>query len=159
MVAALGKNRVIGKDRRLLWHIPADLKRFRNLTMGHPVIMGRTTFCSILCSLGKPLPGRTNIVITREAGWTRPGAVVVSSLESALKRAHALEDREILIGGGAQIYKEALPHAGRLYLTLIDEEKEGDTFFPEYEKEFRRTLFEEEDSHEGTRYRFVTLER
>ncbi len=159
IIAALGKNRELGKDNKLLWRIPEDLKRFRELTMGHPVVMGRRTFCSILASLGKPLPGRTSIVITREVGWGKPGAVVVNCFEMALRRARALSDQEVFIGGGAQIYEEALPFTHRLYLTLIDEQKDGDVFFPEYEREFTRTLFEKRGVHENVHYRFVTLER
>ena len=159
MVAAVGVNRVLGKDNQLLWHIPDDLKRFKALTLGHPVIMGRKTFESIVSVLGKPLPGRTNIVITRDADWKFEGVVVCHSLEEALAKAAELDQEEIFIGGGAQIYEQALPHVDRLYLTLIDDEKDGDTFFPEYEKEFTEMLHHEHRDHEGLNYRWVDLER
>ena len=127
--------------------------------MGHPVIMGRKTFESILSILKKPLPGRTNIVITRGPEWTHEGVLVVRSLEEAIERASEIDQEEIFIGGGGQVYTEALPQIDRLYLTLIDDQKEGDAFFPEYEAEFTKKLFEEEREHDGITYRWVTIER
>jgi dihydrofolate reductase len=142
-----------------LWHIPDDLKRFKTLTLGHPVIMGRKTFESIVSTLGKPLPGRTNIVVTRDANWSYEGAIVAHSLEEALTKAKEIDVEEIFIGGGSQIYEQAFPFVDRLYLTLIDDEKEGDTYFPSWEKEFTKVLKEEEHNYNGLHYRWVDLER
>ena len=163
IVVALGRdgqhNRVIGKDNRLLWHIPEDLKRFKALTLGHPVIMGRRTFESILAVLKKPLPGRTNIVVTRDETWSYPDVLVAHSLEEALAKAKEVDQEEIFIGGGTQIYEEALSFVDRLYLTLIDDEKEGDTFFPAYETEFTKVVSDESHEWNGLNYRWTTLER
>jgi len=162
-VVAIGSdqqhNRVIGDGNGLLWHIPDDLRRFKEITMGHPVIMGRKTFESILAILGKPLPGRTNIVITRDTVWSHEGAVAAHSLDEAIAMAAEEDQEEIFIGGGGQVYNEALPYIERLYLTLIDDQKEGDAFFPAYEDIFTKKVFEEEREHNGLRYRWVTLDR
>jgi len=156
---AIGDNRVIGKGNGLLWRMPNDLPRFKELTMGHPVVMGRKTFESILEILGKPLPGRTNIVITRDSSWSYPDAVVVHSVTDALARAAEIETEEVFIIGGGQIYTEALPYTDRLYLTRIHDAKEGDTFFPAYEDEFTKELSRESHEADGIRYDWVTLER
>lgn len=153
-IAAIGTNRVLGKNNELLWRIPDDLKRFKNLTTGHVIIMGRKTFDSI----GKPLPNRTNIVITRDAAWQHEGVVAASSIEAALAQAKKI-DSEIFIIGGAQIYAQALPHIERLYLTLIDDEKDGDTYFPTYETIFTKVIKEESHEHEGLKYKWVDLEK
>jgi len=145
MIAAVGRNRELGLGNGLLWHIPEDLKRFKALTLGHPVIMGRKTFESI----GKPLPGRTNLVVSRSA----------LSLEDALAQAKKLDKEEVFIIGGVQIYEQALPYADRLYLTLIEDTKEADAFFPEYEKLFTKKVSEEPREYEGLQYRWVTLEK
>ena len=159
IVAALGRDRVLGKDNQLLWHIPHDLKRFKQLTLGHPVVMGRKTFESIVSSLGKPLPGRTNIVVTR-GPWVHDGALTAASIEDAIEKAKAAPGKEeIIIIGGGEIYRQALPFVDKLYLTIIDDAKEGDSFFPEYEREFTKTLSEEMREHEGLRYRWIDLER
>jgi dihydrofolate reductase len=123
--------------------------------MGHPIIIGRKTHESI----GKPLPGRTNIVITRADDFDTPGCVVVSSLENAIAEAQKVDREEIFIFGGGQVYEQALPVTDRLYLTLINDKKDGDTFFPEYTNMFTKKMFEEEHEHEGLQYRWVTLER
>jgi len=163
IVVALGRgganNRAIGKDNELLWHIPEDLKRFKELTLGHPVIMGRKTWESIP-EKHRPFPGRTNIVVTRNETYDAPGAIVVHSLGDALKEARKAPGAdEIHIGGGTELYREALPLVSRLYLTLIDDEKESDTFFPPYESEFTKILSKEERDWNGIPYRWVTLER
>lgn len=157
IIAAMGKNRAIGKNNRLLWHIPEDLKRFKRLTQGHPVIMGRKTFESILASLGKPLPGRTNIVVTHNAAWNYPGVISAPSIEEALARATELNSGEIFIIGGAQIYEQALPFADKLYLTLIDDEKDGDSFFPPYENNFK--IIHEENGGREPSHHFLILVR
>jgi len=127
IIAAVAENRAIGIHNRLPWHLPADLKYFRNKTLGHHVIMGRKNYQSI----GKPLPQRTNIVITRDPGFDAPGCVVVNSIDAALAAADG--DPEVFIIGGAGIYAQSLPFADRLYLTLVHHSFEGDTYFPELE--------------------------
>ncbi len=158
-IAAIGKNRVIGKGNTLLWHIPEDLKRFKMLTLGHPVIMGRKTFDSIVAMLGKPLPGRTNIVVTRNNEWKFDGVEVAHSLEEALSKAKELNTQEVFVIGGAQIYEQALPFTDRLYLTLIDDTKDGDVFFPAYEQLFTKVLIEEARKQEGLNYTWKDLEK
>ena len=158
-VVAIGRNRELGKDGKLVWRIPADVQRFRDLTMGHALILGRKTFDSILSYRGSPLQNRTNIVITRDPDWKYEGVIVVNSLEEALKKAKEIEKEEIHIGGGAEIYKLAMPHIDKLYLTLIDADGEADTFFPPYEKEFTKKVFEEAHEWEGIKYRYLDLER
>ncbi len=156
-VAAIGKHRVLGKGNRLLWHIPDDLQRFKRLTEGHPVIMGRKTFESIVGYLGGPLPKRTNIVVTRDPSWTYEGVVVTASIEEAIEEAKTLDPGEVFIGGGAQIYEAALPYTDKLYLTLIHKEFKGDTFFPDY-SDFK-IVSEKDGESEGLRYSFLELER
>lgn len=161
-VVAIGKNRELGKEGKLLWHIPDDLKRFKELTLGHPVIMGRKTFESILgYNQSKPLPGRTNIVITRHNDIVSryEGVVVAHSLEEGIAKGRELDEREVHIGGGAQIYEQALPYIDKLYLTLIDDEKEADSFFPPYASQFTKKVFEEAREWEGLKYRWVDFER
>ena len=159
IVVAIGKNRALGKEDKLLWHIPDDLKRFKALTKGHPIILGRKTFESILGYLGKPLPERTNIVLTRDVSWSYPGVVVAHSLEEALAKARELNPTEIHIGGGAALYEQVLPQVDKLYLTLIDDEKEADSFFPPYEHLFTKKVREEKREHNGLIYTWIDLER
>ena len=130
LIAAIGKNNELGKGNTLLWHIPADMKHFREITRGHTVIMGRKTFESI----GRPLPDRRNIVITRDKNYLRDSVDVVHSLEEAIMSARTplAENEEIFIIGGAEIYKQAFAFADKLYITHIDaEDKDADAFFPE----------------------------
>lgn len=129
LVAALARNRVIGRRNALPWRLPEDLRRFKALTLGRPVVMGRRTHESILGTLGRPLPERLNIVVTRSPDYTAPGCVVAASLESAYAAAGPVP--EICVIGGAEIYRAALPHAHRLHLTEIDADFEGDARFPE----------------------------
>lgn len=157
LIVAIGDNLVIGKQNELLWHIPDDLKRFKQLTLGHPVVMGRKTFDSIIDFLGKPLPGRQNIVITRDTSWSYEGVTVAHSLEEAIEAAQ--ETDEVFIIGGEQIYRQALPLAERLYLTRIDDAKEGDAFFPPYEDQFTTVLAKETREHNGLTYHWIDLER
>jgi dihydrofolate reductase len=160
-VVAIGRNRELGKGNKLIWHIPDDLKRFKKLTLGHPIIMGRKTFESIVAMLGKPLPERTNIVITRDKKWGYGGVLVADSLERALELAKEQPGaEEIHIGGGAQVYEQALSKIDKLYLTLIDAETpDADSYFPAYKKDFTKKTFEEEHEWNGLKYRFVDLER
>ena len=159
IVAALGNNRALGKGGQLLWNIPDDLKHFKQLTLGHPVVMGRKTWES-LPEKFRPLPDRTNIIVTRQRNYEATGAQVASSFEKALAAtASALGADEVFIIGGGELYTTALPHTNRLYLTLIDDEKEGDAFFPEYEKEFTKIISDESRESDGLKYRWLTLER
>ncbi|KON87516.1 dihydrofolate reductase [Sporosarcina globispora] len=123
---AMDENRVIGKDNKLPWHLPEDLKFFKRTTMGHPIAMGRKTWDSI----GRPLPGRENIVITRNESFSCEGCTVLNSIDELQKYSGEKED-EIFVIGGAEIFKAILPAADRLYLTMIYDQFEGDTYFPE----------------------------
>lgn len=158
-IAAIGKGRVLGKENKLLWHIPEDLKRFKEITRGHPVIMGRKTFESIVGYTGRPLPERTNIVVTRDENWHYEGVIAARSIEEAIEQGKRKDSEKIFIIGGAQIYAAALPFTDKLYLTLIDAEAEGDSFFPSYEHDFTKVVFEEAHESNGLRYRWVDLER
>lgn len=130
MIVAMGENRGIGKDGGMPWHLPADLKHFRRLTMGKPIIMGRRTYESI----GKPLEGRTNIIVTRDPEFTVEGATVVNSftdgLDAALKAANGGDTDEVMVIGGATLYEAFLPHAKKLYITEIRQSFKADTHFP-----------------------------
>lgn len=130
MIAAIGRNGVIGAGNAIPWRLPSDFAFFKRTTMGKPLIMGRKTFESI----GKPLPGRTNIVVTRQKGYQPEGVLVIDSLEAALDHARAIAEAdgvdEVFIGGGGELYKEAMPVTDRLYITEVDLEPQGDTAFP-----------------------------
>ena len=129
-IAALSNNRVIGKDNDLPWRLPDDMKFFMQTTKGHHVIMGRRNYDS-LHEKYKPLPERTNIVITRQTGFVAPGCIVLHAIEPALELAEKNGETECFIIGGAEIYRLAMPYTTRLYLTEIDAHVEGDTYFPE----------------------------
>jgi len=160
LIVAVSRNNVIGRDNQLPWHLPEDLKYFKSVTMGKPILMGRKTFESI----GRPLPGRTNIVITRDSEWTAEGVEVVTHIEAALvlgeKACKSTEVDEIMVIGGAQIYRELLPLADRLYITKVEADVEGDAFFPQIDFQQWRQVDEKVpeavDSHP---YRFLTLDR
>jgi dihydrofolate reductase len=130
IIAAMAENRVIGRDNTIPWNLPGDLKRFKTITTGHPVIMGRKTFESI----GKPLPGRKTLIITRKPDFSAKGCVVVHNLQEALAECNGAD--EVFICGGSEIYRAALSLASRIYLTLLHEEVEGDTRFPEIPEDF-----------------------
>lgn len=160
IVAGMSKQtHAIGKKNGLLWHVPNDMKRFKSLTLGHPVIMGRKTFESIVQILGKPLPGRTNIVVTRNTAYTYPGAVVVPSLEAAYAIAQLEQPTEIHIGGGGELYRQALPLVDRLYLTFFDDDAEGDAFFPVFETEFTVQARHGVQEHNGLHYEWIDYVR
>lgn len=127
LVVAVSRNGVIGRDGGLPWHISSDLKRFKAITMGKPVIMGRKTWDSLP---RKPLPGRSNIIVTRQAGFRAEGALVAADVNAALALAAMEKPAEICVIGGGEIYRQALPHAGRVYLTEVALEVAGDTHFP-----------------------------
>lgn len=159
-VVARADNGVIGRDNALPWHLPADLRHFKRLTVGKPVVMGRRTFDSI----GKPLPGRHNIVLTRQAGWRAEGVTVVANLAEAIAAAglnpNARAD-EVMIIGGATVYADALPSATRVYLTEVHAAPDGDTILPPFDPRRWHETAREDFAAEGAvpGYSFVTLER
>jgi dihydrofolate reductase len=158
LIAAVADNGVIGADGGMPWHLPADLAHFKRLTMGKPVLMGRLTWEAI----GKPLPGRANLVLTRDAHWRAEGAERVASLEQALDVARAAGAAELMVIGGAEVYRQALPRAARIYLTRVHAEPWGDTWFPELEPDEWREVGRREqlaDEHNGWDLTFVALER
>ena len=166
LIVAMAKNRTIGLDGAMPWHIPEDLKFFKRVTMGHPVIMGRKTYQSI----GAALPGRTNIVVTRNKDFEAADADVVHDLSEALTKAKATEElwrpdggrEEIFVIGGADIYGQALPEAQRIYMTEVHQELSGDAFFPELaEGEWKETDRQDRDPDPpgGSAYSLVILDR
>lgn len=170
LIVAMSRNRVIGMDNRLPWNLPEDLKRFKALTTGHVIVMGRKTYDSI----GKPLPNRENRVVTRQENYSLRGARVFASLADALTApietapagsgqsesgaAPVLTFDEIFVIGGAEIYKQALPLADRIYLTVIDKDYEGDAFFPDLSG-MNFVEVASEKRYEPLPYRFLTLQR
>jgi len=154
LIAAVSENGTIGKDNNLPWKISADLKRFKKLTTTHPIIMGRKTFESI----GRVLPERKNIIVTRDPNYRVDGGIVTHSLTQALEEARKEEKEEIFIIGGGEIYKEAIPLTDILYLTLVHAAVSGDTFFPDY-SEFKNVVYSEEGSEGEWRYTFFKLTR
>lgn len=156
VIVAMANNRVIGAGNRMPWHLPADLKRFKALTMGKPVVMGRKTHESI----GRPLPGRDNVVVSRDPAFRAPGCQVYPSIEAAL--AALRQHDEVFIIGGAALYAALLPQAGTLYLTQIHRDFDGDTFFPEFPADEWRTLerqLVDDDPAAGFSYSFLKLAR
>ncbi|MFT5879533.1 MAG: dihydrofolate reductase [Moritella sp.] len=156
MIAAMANNRVIGLDNKMPWHLPAELQLFKRATLGKPIVMGRNTFESI----GRPLPGRLNIVLSRRAEYQPAGVVVVATLDEAVTAAGDVE--ELMIIGGATIYNQCLAAADRLYLTHIDLTTAGDTWFPDYEQyTWREREYEAypADANNPYAYRFSLLER
>ena len=150
----MSENRVIGKDNKLPWYIPEDLKRFKAVTSGHPVIMGRKTYDSI----GRPLPGRLNIVITRDHTYQNDAVSVVHSLDDAIKLSTSADEAELFIIGGGQIFEQALSLADKLYLTVVHTEIEGDTYFPDYSA-FTKKTFEQKGNTDDYSYTFFELEK
>jgi len=156
IIAAIAKNNALGKDNQLIWHIPADLKRFKKVTLGHHIIMGRKTFDS----LGKPLPNRTTIIITRNKSYSQKGCIVVHSLNDAIEAAK--EDENPYILGGAEIYKQALTIADKLDITLVHHKFEADAFFPEIDSTIWKESSREDyssDNKNNYNYSFVTYKR
>lgn len=153
IIAAMSLNRVIGKNNQIPWHIPGEQKRFKEITWNHAIIMGRKTHESI----GKPLPGRTNIVITRQKNYSAPGCVVVHSLEAALKNCPP-DETEAFITGGEHIFRLALPLAHRIYLTTIKQEFHGDVFFPEFSSDEFKEI-KSEYIEDSLSYTFSIFER
>lgn len=156
LIVAADENNLIGASNRLPWHLPADLKHFKQVTMGKPMVMGRKT----LESIGRPLPGRRSIVLTKRAGFTAPGCEVAGSLEQALLMADSAE--EVMVIGGAEIFQQALPQASRIYLTRVHSRFEGDTYFPELEQGGWREVSREAHAPDDKNlwpYSFILLER
>ncbi len=161
-LVAMARNRVIGKNNALPWRLPPDLKHFKALTMGHSIIMGRRTFESI----GRPLPGRTSIVVTRQPGYAAGNAIVVDSIADALEACSAnsadapAPDRENFVIGGAEIFRQTLPACDRLYITEIQRDFEGDVLFPEFNHdEWVEVSREKHLDDSGLEYHFVILDR
>jgi dihydrofolate reductase len=156
LIVAMAQNGVIGRDNALPWRLPADLKRFKEFTLGKPILMGRKTFEAI----GRPLPGRANLVLTRDRDWRTPGVIPVHSVEEALLQTRTCE--ELVAIGGAEIYRLLLPLARRIYLTHVQADIPGDTYFPAFDPaqwddiEFRSLPADERHAYPVT---FVTLER
>lgn len=162
LIVAMAENRVIGLEGGMPWHIPGDLRHFRETTMGHPVVMGRKTYEAI----GAALPGRANIVVSRDEGFKAPDADVVHDLDEALAKARAMAEvaglDEVFVIGGAEIYAEALPEAHRIYLTEVEGQPPGDAFFPELPAgEWQETARDDRppDGAGGPAYSLVVLER
>ena len=157
IIAALSDNNVIGRDNRLPWHVSADLKRFKALTVGHHLLVGRKTFESF----DQPLPGRTVVVITRDRNFAADGVLTAPSVERAIELARL--DSEVFIGGGAQIFEQTIPRADRMYLTRIHAEIEGDTFFPDFDDVTEWILIDvehhEADEKNDYPYSFLNYER
>jgi|SRR3989344_682581 len=151
IICAMDKNRAIGKGNGLLWHIPEDLKHFKNITSGHAIIMGRKTFESI----GRPLPNRTNIVVTSDESFIAENCTICHTIDDALIEAKKIEPEEIFIIGGGQIYSQTISLADKLYLTIVEGEFEADTFFPDYSA-FKANK-EEPGSDENHKYKFLEL--
>lgn len=156
-IAAMARNRVIGVRGQLPWHLPEDLKYFKETTRKKTVIMGRKTFESI----GRPLPDRQNIVLTRQQGWQAEGVLVFSTLDQALNFLHqeSAKDQEIFIIGGGEIYAQALPKIQRLYLTIIDEDFEGDAYFPDVDLKNDFKVTSEVKRLGPPPFRFIVAER
>ena len=158
IIAALGRNRAIGYQNQLPWWLPADLQRFKQLTMGHHMLMGRKTFESI----GHPLPGRTSIIITRQPDYKAEGCLIVHSLEEAIALAQARGEQETFIIGGAAIYAQSLPLADRMYLTWVEAEPEADAFFPVFDENAwessEEVVFVVDEKHQYA-MRLVTLQK
>jgi dihydrofolate reductase len=156
IIVAIGKNRVIGKDNQLIWHLPADLKRFKQITMGHSMIMGRKTFESI----GKALPGRTTVIVTRDKNYKQDNCLVAYSTEQAIEICK--NDSEIFIVGGAQIFEKAIALTDKIYLTQIHESFDGDVFFPALNEDEWKIIWQEDhtaDEKNKYDYSFVDYVR
>jgi dihydrofolate reductase len=159
VVAMSRHTRAIGNNNTLLWHIPEDMKRFKALTLGHPIIMGRKTFESIVTILGKPLPGRTNIILTRDQDYVYPGVTAAHTLELAVAMAHEENPKEIHIGGGTELYRQALPLITKLHVTWIHDEPIADTFFPPFEDEFTSISESGDKEYNGLHFEWVDYVR
>ena len=160
LIAALASNRAIGKDNELLWHLPEDMRHFRETTRGKPVIMGRKTWESLPESF-RPLPGRHNIVVSRDPAYQASGATLAGSLADALRQAAAKSNaEEVFVIGGAQLYREALPLANRLYLTEIEQDFDGEVFFPNVQpQDWDEISRQPSQETSGPQFSFVVYQR
>lgn len=154
-IVAMAANRVIGAGNQLPWRLPADLARFKRLTMGHTLVLGRKTYESI----GRPLPGRTFIVVTRQRDYAPAGVTVAHSVDDALALARARGDDEVFIAGGADLYAQTMDRIDRLYLTRLEREVPGDTYFPEVDLSGWRLVEEEQHPEGELPFAFLTYER
>ncbi len=157
LIAALDSKRGIGRDNALIFHAPSDMKRFRDLTRGHVIIMGRKQFESKEQG-AKPLPHKVNIIVTRDTSYNGNGAIVVHSFEQAIEKAKQLEKEEIFVIGGGQIFNEAISVADKLYLTLVDADLHAQVFFPDYSS-FNNIVAKEELDENGFHFTFLDLQR
>lgn len=158
LVVAAANNNVIGKDNQLVWNLPNDMKFFKNVTWGMPVVMGRKTFES----LGKPLPGRKNIILTRQSDWKVEGTVAVKSFDDAVFLVKEMDVKQMMVIGGGEIFKMVFPKANRIYITRVDAEPEGDAFFPVIDpKEWKLVSKKdhEADAKHAYNYSFQVWER
>ena len=158
LIVAAATNNAIGKDGKLPWHLPNDMKHFKNITWGMPIVMGRKTFES----LGKALPGRKNIVISRQPGWKADSVIIVKNIEDALFVVKEADAREVMVIGGGEIYKTIFPKARRIYLTRIEAEPEADTFFPSIKPEEWHLMSQQDheaDAKNAYNYSFQVWER
>ena len=151
LICSIASNRAIGKGNKLLWDIPEDLKHFKAITSGHVIIMGDKTYNSI----GRSLPNRTNIVLTRDKNFKAKNCIISYSIEEALEKAKELEKEEVFIIGGGQIYKQTIGLADKLYLTIVEGKYEADTYFPDYSG-FKKIIRQEK--HDNGKYRYTYLE-
>jgi dihydrofolate reductase len=162
-IVAMSENRVIGVNNQLPWHLPEDLKYFKRITMGHPIIMGRKTFESI----GRPLPGRSNIVVTRQPSWSAPpGVIPASGVDDALQKAsHEVQngaDSEVFVIGGEELFRQTLNKVNRLYLTQVHDYVEGDAYFPDFQQDQWREVERvdyDSDQNNPYSYSFIVLDR
>lgn len=156
IIAAIGKNRELGRDNKLLWHIPKDMERFKKLTSGQIAIMGRKTYES-LPEKFRPLPNRVNIIVTRDANYMISGTTVCHSVEEAIQQAKTIAGKETFIIGGAQIYAQSIKYADKLFLTLVDKEyPDADAFFPDY-SQFKKVISEEAHNSGDLHFKFIEI--
>lgn len=154
IIAAISQNRGLGLNNKLLFNISKDLKRFKNITENHVVIMGRKTFES----MGKALPHRINIVVTKNKAYQAKNVLVANSLDRALKIAKEKKEKEVFIIGGASLYQQTIKKADKLYLTLVEKSLQADTFFPDY-SQFKKMVFQQRNKSQGYQYTFLELEK
>lgn len=153
-IVAIDEKRGMGKNGGIPWHIPGEQKRFKEITTPHPMIMGRKTFIS----LGRVLPNRPHIIVTRDTTFSFPETTVVHSVAEAIEKAKEMDQEEIFVIGGGEIFKEGMPFLDRLYLTILEKDFDCDTFFPEY-SEFTKVVEKEEHTFEDMTYTYLTLDR
>ena len=152
IICAIGENRAIGKDNQLLWHIKEDFKHFKETTLGHVIVMGQKTYESI----GKPLPNRTTIVITNSPDFKEDGVIIARTFDEVFEKAREIEKEEVFICGGGSVYSQTIGMADKLYLTVVKENFEADTFFPDY-SDFKNVINKRESNDENFKFTFLEL--